>query len=162
MSKLFFKLLSLTTVLSLTLMGLPMHSAQASSTTVVISQIYGGAGCATAGCSTYKNDYIELHNISASPVSLNGWSVQYGASGGTTTWQVTNLTNVSLAAGQYYLIGEGAGANGVNNIPTADVPGSIAMGATAGKVALVNSTTALSGACPISGSIIDLIGYGTG
>lgn len=54
------------------------------SPTVVISQVYGGAGCGTAGCSTYKNDYIELFNRSASPVSLNGWSVQYAAATGTT------------------------------------------------------------------------------
>ncbi len=129
------------------------------SSDVVISQVYGGAGCGTAGCSTYKNDYIELFNRGTSPVSLNGWSVQYAAATGT-SWQVTNLTNVSLQPGQYYLVGEGAGANGVNTIPTADATGTIAMSATAAKVALVNSTTALSGACPASASIIDLIGFG--
>ncbi|MCA1553532.1 MAG: lamin tail domain-containing protein, partial [Chloroflexi bacterium] len=53
--------------------------AQAVSTTVVISQVYGGAGCGTAGCSTYKNDYIELFNRGTSSQSLNGWSVQYAA-----------------------------------------------------------------------------------
>ncbi len=126
---------------------------------VVISQIYGGAGCGTAGCSTFKNDYIELFNRGGSPVSLNGWSVQYGAATGT-SWQVTPLTNVMLQPGQYYLVGEAAGANGVNNIPTADATGTIAMSATAGKVALVNTTSALSGACPASASILDLVGYG--
>jgi uncharacterized protein len=132
----------------------------APSTSVVLSQVYGGAGCGTAGCSTYKNDYIELFNRGASPQSLNGWSVQYAAATGT-AWQVTNLTNVTLQPGQYYLVGEGAGANGVNNIPTADATGTIAMSATAAKVALVNTTTALSGACPASASIVDLIGYGS-
>jgi uncharacterized repeat protein (TIGR01451 family) len=133
--------------------------ASAASTTVVLSQVYGGAGCGTAGCSTYKNDYIELFNRGASPVSLNGWSVQYAAATGT-AWQVTSLTNVTLQPGQYYLVGEGAGANGVNNIPTADATGTIAMSATAAKVALVNTTTALSGSCPASASIVDLVGYG--
>jgi uncharacterized protein len=127
---------------------------------VVISQIYGGAGCGTVGCSTYKNDYIELFNRGNTPISLNGWSVQYAAATGT-SWQVTSLTNVTLQPGQYYLVGEGAGANGVNNIPTPDVSGSISMSATAAKVALVNSTTALSGACPTIASIIDFVGYGT-
>src|SRR5689334_3611662 len=51
--------------------------AGAASTTVVISQVYGGAGCGTAGCSTYKNDYIELFNRGTLAQSLNGWSVQY-------------------------------------------------------------------------------------
>src|SRR6185369_13120439 len=45
-------------------------------------------------------------------------------------------------------------------LPTPDATGSIAMAATAGKVALVSSTTALSGACPTVG-IIDFVGYGT-
>jgi DNA/RNA endonuclease G (NUC1)/fibronectin type 3 domain-containing protein len=125
---------------------------------IVISQAYGGAGCGTAGCSTYKNDYIELFNRGGSPVSVNGWSVQYAAATGT-TWQVTNLPNVSIQPGQYFLVAESAGANGVNNLPTPDVTGAIAMSATAAKVALVSSTTALSGACP-STNIVDFIGFG--
>jgi predicted extracellular nuclease len=132
----------------------------APSTSVVVSQVYGGAGCGTAGCSTYKNDYIELFNRGASPQSLNGWSVQYAAATGT-AWQVTNLANVTLQPGQYYLVAESAGANGVNNVPTPDTTGTIAMSATAAKVALVNATTALSGACPTSASIVDFVGYGT-
>jgi hypothetical protein len=135
-------------------------SPAAPSTTVVISQIYGGAGCGTAGCSTYKNDYIELFNRGTTAQSLNGWSVQYAAATGT-AWQVTPLTNVTLQPGQYYLVAEGAGTNGVNNLPTPDATGTIAMSATSAKVALVNATTALSGACPTSASIVDLVGYGT-
>ncbi|HEV7573012.1 MAG TPA: DNA/RNA non-specific endonuclease [Thermoanaerobaculia bacterium] len=127
---------------------------------LVISQAYGGAGCGTAGCSTYKNDYIEIFNRGGSPISVNGWSVQYAAATGTGAWQVTNLPNISIQPGQYFLVAESAGANGVNNLPTPDVTGSIAMSATAGKVALVNVTTALNGACPVSATIIDLIGYG--
>ncbi|MEA2328231.1 MAG: endonuclease mitochondrial, partial [Thermoanaerobaculia bacterium] len=125
---------------------------------LVLSQVYGGAGCGTVGCSTYKNDYIELFNRGGSPVSVNGWSVQYAAATGT-AWQVTNLPNVSIQPGQYFLVAESAGANGVNVLPTPDVTGTIAMSATAAKVALVSSTTALSGACP-AGPIVDLIGYG--
>src|SRR5215217_8170165 len=153
------KVFSLVTILALMLMALPVHSALAVSSTVVISQVYGGAGCGTAGCSTYKNDYMELHNVSNTTQSLAGWSVQYASAAGT-SWQVTSLTG-SLAPGQYFLIGEGAGANGVNNIPTPDVSGSISMSATAGKVTLVSSTIALTGACPTGGSIVDLVGYGS-
>lgn len=136
-----------------------VRTVSAVSTSIVISQVYGGAGCGTAGCSTYKNDYIELFNRGTSPQSLNGWSVQYAAATGT-AWQVTTLTNVTLQPGQYYLVQESTGANGVNNIPTPDATGTIAMSATAGKVALVNTTTALTGACPSGASIVDLIGYG--
>jgi DNA/RNA endonuclease G (NUC1)/fibronectin type 3 domain-containing protein len=126
---------------------------------LVLSQLYGGAGCGTVGCSTFKNDYIEIFNRGGSPISVNGWSVQYAAATGT-TWQVTNLPNVSIQPGQYFLVAEGAGANGVNNIPTPDATGVIAMSATAAKVALVSSTTALSGACP-STNVVDMVGYGS-
>jgi uncharacterized repeat protein (TIGR01451 family) len=129
----------------------------APSTTVVISQIYGGGG--NAG-STYKNDFIELFNRGTSPQSLNGWSVQYAAAAGT-TWTVTNLTNVTLQPGQYYLVQEAVGAGGTINLPTPDATGAIAMSATAGKVALVNTTTALTGSgCPIGASVVDFIGFG--
>jgi hypothetical protein len=68
---------------------------------------------------------------------------------------------VSLAPSQYYLIQESSsGATGAN-LPTPDAIGTITMAATAGKVALVNTTTALSGACSTDSSIIDLVGYGT-
>src|SRR5437763_2603548 len=62
---------------------------------MVISQVYGGAGCGTAGCSTYQNDFIELYNRSNTPISVNGWSVQYAAATGT-SWQVTSLPNVTI------------------------------------------------------------------
>ena len=130
------------------------------STNIVISQVYGGAGCGPAGCSTYQNDFIELFNRGTTPQSVNGWSVQYASATGT-SWQVTNLPNVTLQPGQYLLVAEAAGANGVSPIPTPDVTGTIAMSATAAKVALVNATAALSGACPTGASIVDLVGYGT-
>jgi predicted extracellular nuclease len=131
------------------------------SPSVVVSQVYGGAGCTTAGCSIYKNDYVELFNRGASPVSLGGWSVQYAPASGT-AWSVTPLTNVTLQPGQYYLLQEGTtSANGVSALPTPDATGGISMSATAGKVALVNSTAALTGACPARTSFLDLVGYGS-
>ena len=75
---------------------------------VVISQVYGGGG--NTG-SFYKNDFIEIFNRGAASVSLNGYSVQYASATGS-SWQVTNLTNVSLSPGQYYLIQEAVGAGG--------------------------------------------------
>ena len=139
------------------------NNSPAASSGVVISQVYGGAGCGTAGCSTYKNDYIELFNRGSVGVSLSGWSVQYAAGTGTTTWAVTSLASVTLQPGQYYLVAEGAGPNGVNVLPAPDSTGTIAMSATAGKVALVNTTTALSGqvANGTGATIVDFVGYGT-
>lgn len=123
---------------------------------VVISQVYGGGG---NGGSTYKNDFIEIFNAGNTAVSINGWSVQYASATGT-SWAVTNI-NGTLQPGQYYLVQEALGAGGTTDLPTPDATGTIAMSATAGKVALVNSTTALVGACSGSASIVDLVGFGT-
>jgi endonuclease G len=120
---------------------------------VVISQVYGGGG--NAG-STWKNDFIELFNRGNTPVSLAGMSVQYASAAGT-TWQVTPLTAVTLAPGQYYLVQESAGTGGTTSLPTPDASGTIAMSATAGKVALSAATTSLTGACPAG--VVDVLGY---
>ena len=124
---------------------------------VVISQVYGGGGNSGA---TYKNDFIELFNRSAAPVSLQGWSVQYSSAAGT-AWQVTALPNVTLQPGQYLLVQEAVGAGGSVALPTPDATGTLALSATAGKVALTNSTVALSGANPSGGALQDLVGFGS-
>ncbi len=127
--------------------------AMAASTSVVISEVYGGGGNSGA---TFTNDFIELYNLSASPVDLTGWSVQYASSAGT-TWQTTALSG-TIPVGGFYLVQEAAGAGGTTPLPAPNATGNIPMSATAGKVALVNSTTALAGSCPTA---IDFLGYGT-
>lgn len=124
--------------------------------TVVINEIYGGGG--NTG-STYKNDFIELYNNSSSSVSLAGWSVQYTSAAGT-SWTVTNLSG-SIAANGYYLIQQAAGTGGTTNLPTPDAIGTIAMSGSAGKVILVDVTTAQTGTCPTGAQIIDKVGYGS-
>lgn len=130
--------------------------ANLASTTVVLSEIYGGGG--NAG-STYTHDFIELHNRGTAAVDLTGWSVQYASATGS-TWSVTNLTAVMLQPGKRYLVQEAQGAGGTTPLPTPDATGVIAMSATAGKVALLNTTTALTGTCPTGAQIIDFVGYG--
>jgi len=132
-------------------------AASAASTTLVISQVYGGGGNSGA---TYKNDFIEILNISASPVSLAGYSVQYASAAGTfSSSLLTALPSFTLQPGQYFLIQEAAGTGGTASLPAPDATGSINLSATAGKVALVNGTTAIS-SCSAS-NVVDLVGYGT-
>ncbi len=120
---------------------------------VAISQVYGGGGNSGA---PLRNDFIELINRGATTVNLAGWSVQYATSAGT-AWQVTPLSGM-LAPGGYYLVQEAAGTNTAPPLPAPDAAGGIAMAAGSGKVALVGSTTPLSGTCPLG--TIDLVGYG--
>ena len=134
---------------------------------VVISQVYGGGGNSGA---TYRNDFIELYNRGATPVDITGWSVQFttptgafAATSGTGTPLTTNLSGI-IQPGHYFLIQEAAGANVTTSVllPTPDVTGAIAVGSTAGKVALVTNTTVLSGNCPAfaANGIVDFVGYG--
>ena len=129
----------------------------ASASGVVISQVYGGGGNSGA---TYTNDFIELYNAGATAVSLSGWSVQYASSAGT-AWTPTALSG-TIEPGRYYLVQEGAGAGGTTPLPTPDASGGIMMSGTSAKVALVRSTTALTGTgCPIAAMVEDFVGYGT-
>lgn len=144
-------------VLSLTVLaGLLAFAASPASaaSNLVISQVYGGGGNSGA---TYTHDFIELFNRGTTNINLNGWSVQYASATGT-TWQVTALSG-TLLPGRYYLVQEAQGTGGTTPLPTPDATGTITMSATAGKVALVHSTTALSGACPTGWT--DLVGFGT-
>lgn len=126
---------------------------------IVISQIYGAGGNSGA---TWRNDFIELFNRGVSPVNLAGWSVQYASSTGT-TWQKTDLSG-TLQPGQYLLIQQASGGANGAPLPTPDVTGTLAMAATAGKVALLNTTTLLASGtvCPTGANVIDLAGYGSG
>jgi hypothetical protein len=131
------------------------------STTLVISQVYGGGGNSGA---PYTADFLELHNISGTAQSTAGLSVQYASSTATGAWSgVFALPTATIPPGGFYLIRmSAAGATGAA-LPTPDaapaVGSEIAMSATNGRVALVNGTTALT-ACPTAG-VIDLVGFGT-
>jgi hypothetical protein len=52
--------------------------AQAASSGLIITEVYGGGGNSGANLNA---DFVELKNISASPISLNGKSLQYRSSG---------------------------------------------------------------------------------
>jgi len=172
MNKSLCKTFSVITILALMMMALPAQSGQAISTTIVISQVYGGGGNSGA---TYTHDFVELFNRGTTNVSLAGWSIQYASATGTgnfgaTTTQITPLSG-SLAPGQYLLVQEATNAAVGSPLPTPDVTDSspIAMAAGAGKVALANTTVSLgcnggSTLCDAGqlAQIVDLVGYGTG
>jgi hypothetical protein len=135
-----------------------------SSSTVVISQVYGGGGNAGA---TLTNDFIELFNRGTTAVDITGWSVQY-ASGrddivsgfGVPADRITTLSG-TIQPGHYYLIQEAAGAGGTDPLPTPDTTGGIAMGLNRGAIALVRNSNAVGLNCA-STDIADMVGYGNG
>lgn len=123
---------------------------------LALSQIYGAGGNSGA---TYDHDFIEIFNRDTSSVNLDGWSVQYASAEGS-NWNVTVLPAYELGPGQYFLIQEDGGANGIA-LPPADAADTTAMAAGAGKVALVMGIAELSGTCPTDAVIADLVGYGS-
>jgi hypothetical protein len=134
---------------------------------VVISQVYGGGG--NTG-SVYARDFVELHNNGTTTVDMSGWSIQYASSGGNFGGANTKVDfppGTQIAPGAYFLIALAQGSNPTSPLPTPDLDtplsgaGTIAMSATAGKVALVSSTTPVSPvACPTDTTIVDFVGYG--
>ena len=105
-------------------------AANALSTTIVISQVYGGGG--NTG-SVYKNDFVELYNLSAAPVNVNGWSVQYASATGVFSSPIT-LTG-TIPAGGYYLVQLAVGTGGTTNLPAPDATGTVAMSAEIARTA---------------------------
>src|SRR3989442_8268444 len=137
--------LSLVALLVLSLLPLAGRAA-AVSTTIVISQLYGGGGNSAA---QFSNDFVELFNRSSALVDLTGWSLQYASATGTGNFgNATNLITPlsgSLSPGQYLLVQEASGGATGAPLPSPFLtdPTPINMSATGGKVALVNTTTPL-------------------
>jgi predicted extracellular nuclease len=155
-------------ILLLLLSTFPTQQAQAQAVLpdIVISQVYGGGGNSGA---PFRNDFVELFNRGTTAVSLAGWSMQYASATGTGNFggNPIALLSGSLAPGQYYLIQlESGGTNGIA-LPAYDATANPNLSGTAGKVALVNTTTGLAcngGSTPCSSAqlaqIVDLVGYG--
>src|SRR6266550_2377313 len=147
------RLLAFVVLVSMVMTLMPLgQPAAAVSTTVVISQVYGGGGNANA---QFTNDFVELFNRGGASIDLSSWSVQYTSASGTGNFgSNTNLITPlagSLAPGHYLLIQEAAGATPAAPLPAPDVTDAtpINMSATGGKVAVVNTTTPLgsNGGC---------------
>src|SRR5665647_1487737 len=68
--------------------------AQAVSTNVVISEVYGGGGNSNA---IWKNDFVELYNRSDADVDVSGWAVQYYSAAGTTATNTTTSDSRATA-----------------------------------------------------------------
>jgi len=135
----------------------------ASTSGVVISQVYGGNGNALA------SDYVELFNAGPGAVAINGWTIQYASASGTGNFAGNSVTALAgtLQPGQYYLVQLATATSGAA-LPTADATGTTNLSASAGKIVLANVSTGLAcngSSTPCStaqqAQIVDLVGYGS-
>jgi len=129
--------------------------AHASSSTVVISQVYS----ANASNALIQNGFVELLNLSRQAVILDGWTLQV-ASQNNNDWSVVALSG-TLAPGQYFLVSGQPSSSG-NALPASDAVGSFQLDVTGGRVALLSAITPLTGTCPNSQALIDFLNYGSG
>jgi hypothetical protein len=146
-------------VLALVLLAAPL--ARGTSTSLVVTQVYGGGGNSGA---TYANDFVELLNRGSTAVDLSSWTLQYATSSGT-SWQTTALAG-SVQPGHYYLVELASGGTAGAPLPAADATGTSNLAASGGKIALVHDTAALTcgataGSCSSSSAVTDLVGYGS-
>ena len=155
-------------IMSACMLALYALSGWAAPGGLVISQVYGGSSNSGA---VYRNDFVELFNGGAAPVSLSGMSLQYGSATGNygpSGAQIVALPAVTLQVGQFFLVQLVAGTQtGAAALPAADHAGSTDLSGTNGKIALVNGTASLScgsATCTATqlASVIDRVSYGTG
>lgn len=141
--------------------------AQAVSTTLVISQVYGSGGNTGA---SQPFDFIEIFNRGDDAIDVAGWSVQYASASGTGVFgasdnQLSELSG-TVGPGEYLLVQ--AGGSGTPTLPADVVDATpINLSGTNGKVALVDSAESLGcngGSSDCSPDqlalIVDLVGYG--
>ncbi|MET0325903.1 MAG: ExeM/NucH family extracellular endonuclease [Ilumatobacteraceae bacterium] len=149
----------------LTVVATATPASAVPSTDLVISQVYGGGGNTGA---PWNADFVELFNRGSAPAPLGELTVQYGSAAGTvgTSGLLVALPAVDVPAGGRFLIGMSAGTTGLP-LPTPNQPGSIAMAAGSGKVALVTGDEPLGCASVATCAptqldrVVDLVGYGT-
>jgi hypothetical protein len=138
------------------------------STTLVLSQVYGGGG-GTSG--TYSADYIEIKNISATPQSLDSLRLMYGSATGqfgSSTGNIIALPNITLNPGQYFLVQAGTVGAGGSAVPNPDLTNtSTNLSGASGKMALVtaafvgNTCGATATPCTLpNANIIDSVSFG--
>ncbi|WP_394846470.1 lamin tail domain-containing protein [Pendulispora brunnea] len=142
---------------------------------IVISQLYTAGGNAGPPVATFNRDFVEVFNRSNVPVSLAGLSLQYGSNTGNFGGTLSDgglggnvyifPSNVTLAPGQYFLVGMGStsATNGAA-LPEVNDSGTLNMGATNGKIALARTVESLScgsSATPCdSAKIVDIVAFG--
>ncbi len=128
----------------------------AQSKTLVITEVYGGGGNVN---SSYKNDYVQLFNLSSSPIDLDGYTLQVAPASGS-LWETISLSGIVPANHWYLIKGKGDGSYGAD-LPASDASGTFNINTESGKIALVNSRKPLATTCvPFDETIVDFIGYG--
>jgi 5'-nucleotidase len=142
--------------------------AEAAGPGLVINEVYGGGG---GGVATFENDFVELRNTSAEPITLTGKSLQYR--GPLSTVQplpenVVALPDVVVPAGETFLV-QGASASSTGDpLPEPDLTTSLDLGGLNGQIFLADTTAQTNpnlengtSGNMFDANVLDFVGYGT-
>lgn len=139
--------------------------APQSSSTVVINEVYGNS---EATDSAYNADFIELYNLSDTPVNISDYSVQYYTSGQINAGAPTHTAHIPsgtmLAGKSYYVIRVSPIRATGAPLPCAALDDSASFAETGiapdgGKLVL-SSTGADLANCTQALNVVDRVGYG--
>ena len=146
--------------------------AQAAGPGLVINEVYGGGG---GGVATFENDFVELRNTSAGPITLTGKSLQFRGANSVVQplpANVVALPDVVVPAGETFLV-KGASASGSANppgdpLPEPDLTTSVDLGGLNGQIFLADTTEPTNpnlenntAGNTFDANVIDFVGYGT-
>ncbi|HEV2762253.1 MAG TPA: lamin tail domain-containing protein, partial [Pyrinomonadaceae bacterium] len=142
-------------VIALSVLTLPLPrrlasfipSAQAASSTIVISQFQVAGG-------TAADEFVELHNVGSSAFDLNGHRLVYRSAAGTSDVNVVTWTaSAVIPAGGYYLLAHSTGYDGAAAANATFNTGATGTFAAAGGGLAVRHVA--------SNAVVDSVGYGT-
>ncbi|GAB4100917.1 ExeM/NucH family extracellular endonuclease [Sinomonas halotolerans] len=152
--------------LTLGLFAVPLLATEAAAApagdAVIINEAYVNGGSSNA---PYRNKFVELYNTGSTPVSLEGWSIQYRSATGTSSPTAVAALSGTIAPKSFYLVqGSSNGSTGAA-LPAPDLAsGALNFSGTKGTIVLAKSTAALSplatGSVVNDSRVADLIGYG--
>jgi 5'-nucleotidase len=146
----------------------PAHAVEASpaatgTSPVVINEAYLSGGSSGAA---FKNKFVELYNSSDTPVSLDGWSLQYRSATGTGAPSSVAALSGSIPAQGYYLLKGGSNGTAGADLPAADATATgFNPAGGGGTIVLAKQSAALNplptGSVIEPANVADMLGYGT-
>ena len=138
-------------------------AAQTAAGAVVINEAYVNGGSTNA---PYTHKFVELFNPGDAPVTLDGMSLQYRSSGGTSAPTGVVALKGTIPANGYFLVQGGSNGGTGAALPEADqASGTLNPSGSSGTIVLAGQATALTGLA--TGSVlddervVDLLGYGS-
>jgi 5'-nucleotidase len=150
------------TLIAAPLVTVTAATANPAGTGLVIAEAYLKGGSANA---FFNQKFVEIANPTATPVTLDGWSLQYRAATSSGAFSSSALAGTVPANGTFLVSMAGNGADPVGaDLPTADDTASLNPSGTTGTLVLADRTAALAlPAGPVTTGtpgVVDLLGYG--